>query len=334
VRSRSRDPCLRRNENHGHLRGSFFVDNVATHPTYGPGDLDCAVRLSTVILPIERWSASSVKWRRAEELGFHAAYTYDHLSWLRLRDRPWFGAVPTLTAASVVTSHIRLGPLVTSPNFRHPVPLAKDLLTIDDVSNGRLVIGVGSGGLGSDFTVLGESVAVRERTDRFVEFVGLLDELLRNTETSFEGAFYNAREARMIPGTLQQPRPPFFIAADGVRGMRLAARFAQGWITLGRSANEDQSCHDVVALQSTQLNEILLEAGREPKTVERLLLQGFSDEDPLASLDAFVDWAGRYQELGITELVIHWPELGSPFEADMGTFEQIATEGLSQLEFS
>ena len=81
----------------------------------------------------------------------------------------------------MTTSHIRLGTLVTSPNFRHPVPLAKDLLSIDDISNGRLIVGVGSGGLGPDASVLGESEwTLRERTDRFAEFVRLLDELLRN----------------------------------------------------------------------------------------------------------------------------------------------------------
>src|SRR5580658_4726361 len=113
------------------------------------------VRLSTVILPLERWTESKEKWRRADALGFHAAYTYDHLSWLRLKDRPWFGAVPTLAAAATVTTRIPLGTMVTSPNCRHPVPLAKDLLSIDDVSDGRLIGGIGSGGLGGDATVLG-----------------------------------------------------------------------------------------------------------------------------------------------------------------------------------
>ena len=289
------------------------------------------MRLSTLILPVERWPASREKWRRAEQLGFHAAYTYDHLSWLRLQDRSWFGAVPTLTAAAVETSRIRVGPLVTSPNFRHPVPLAKDLLSIDDVSNGRLVIGVGSGGLGNDFTVLGETVSLRERTSRFVEFVKLLDELLRNNETSFVGDFYRANEARMFPGTVQAPRPPLFIAGDGARGMRLAAQVGDGWITLGRSANGNASSHEVVAAQSAQLNDILMEEGRQTNSLERLLLEGFSDENPLSSLNAFVDWAGRHQELGITELVIHWPEPDSPFESDMRVFEQIAAEGLTQL---
>jgi alkanesulfonate monooxygenase SsuD/methylene tetrahydromethanopterin reductase-like flavin-dependent oxidoreductase (luciferase family) len=70
--------------------------------------------LSTVILPIHPWREGRGIWRRAEELGFHAAYTYDHLSWRSFRDKPWFGAVPTLAAAATATERIRLGTLVTS----------------------------------------------------------------------------------------------------------------------------------------------------------------------------------------------------------------------------
>jgi len=62
--------------------------------------------------------------------------TYDHLAWRTLRDAPWFGAVPTLAVAATVTSRIRLGPLVASPNFRHPDSFARELITLDDVSGG------------------------------------------------------------------------------------------------------------------------------------------------------------------------------------------------------
>ena len=79
------------------------------------------MRLSTVILPIHRWSEGREMWRRAEELGFHAAYTYDHLSWRSFRDEPWFGAVPTLTAAATATERMRLGTLVTSVNPCSPI---------------------------------------------------------------------------------------------------------------------------------------------------------------------------------------------------------------------
>lgn len=108
------------------------------------------MRLSTLILPVRRWhSGGRAPWQRAEELGFSAAYTYDHLSWRTFRDGPWFGALPTLTAAACATSRLRLGTLVTSPNFRHPVTLAKELISLDDVSGGRMILGIGAGAPGS-----------------------------------------------------------------------------------------------------------------------------------------------------------------------------------------
>ncbi len=199
------------------------------------------MKLSTVILPIERWSISKEKWRRAEELGFHAAYTYDHLSWKRLEDRPWFGAVPTLCAAALSTNEIRLGTLVSSANFRHPVPFAKEILSLDDISEGRLIVGIGSGGVGSDASVLGlEPWSPLERSERFEEFVVLLDELLRSPVSSRTSKYYSARSARMIPGGVQQPRPPFVIAATGPRGFDLVARFASGWVTTGLSNDEER----------------------------------------------------------------------------------------------
>lgn len=290
------------------------------------------MNLSTVILPLERWPASREKWRRAEALGFFAAYTYDHLSWLRLQDRPWFAAIPTLTAAAVETSTIHLGTLVTSANFRHPVPLAKDLLTVDDVANGRLIVGIGAGGVGNDATALGEPAWTRrERTDRFVDFVDLLDRLLREPLTSQRGPFYSASEVRMLPGTVQKPRPPFCIAATGKRGFAVAARHGQAWVSFGQPPDSEESCYDAVASQLHQLCDALDQAGRPQNDLARILLDGLSEERPLVSVDAFVDWAGRYQALGITELVIHWPEPDSLFDFDMRIFEKIATEGMAQL---
>jgi alkanesulfonate monooxygenase SsuD/methylene tetrahydromethanopterin reductase-like flavin-dependent oxidoreductase (luciferase family) len=72
------------------------------------------MRLSTVILPIHQWGEGQKISQQAEDLGFHAAYTYDHLSWRSFWDEPWFGAVPTLTAAATATQSMRLRTLVTS----------------------------------------------------------------------------------------------------------------------------------------------------------------------------------------------------------------------------
>jgi alkanesulfonate monooxygenase SsuD/methylene tetrahydromethanopterin reductase-like flavin-dependent oxidoreductase (luciferase family) len=294
------------------------------------------MRLSTVILPIHRWSEGQKIWRRAEDLGFHAAYTYDHLSWRSFREEPWFGALPTLTAAATATERIRLGTLVTSPNFRHPVTLAKELLTLDDISGGRVTVGIGVGGTGFDATVLGqEPWTAKQRADRFDEFLPLLDRLLTQDATTEQGGYYSAVEARNIPGCVQQPRVPFYVAATGPRGLRLAARHGQGWVTYGDPRGPaDVPVEQAPAVIEAQLGKLraACEAqGRDFASIDTMLLQGSTAERPLASLDAFVDWAGRYRELGIDELVIHWPVPDSLFANDLTVFEKIATEGLEQL---
>ncbi|MEU2333050.1 LLM class flavin-dependent oxidoreductase [Streptomyces sp. NPDC013172] len=298
-----------------------------------------SLRLSTVILPYRRWSeGGSSAWTRAEELGFHTAYTYDHLSWRSFRDGPWFGALPTLTAAAARTERMRLGTLVTSPNFRHPVTLAKELISLDDISGGRVTLGIGAGGTGFDATALGqEPWTPRERADRFAEFVALLDRLLTEDTVTYEGAFYSAGEARNIPGCVQRPRLPFAVAATGPRGLKLAARYGQAWVTTGdpklfETGTPEQS-HEALRGQLGRLADACAAAGRDVSELDRVLLTGFTpDRDrPLRSLDAFVDFAGRYQELGFTELVIHWPVPDSVFAAEEKVFERIAMEAPAQL---
>ncbi|MEL5957581.1 LLM class flavin-dependent oxidoreductase [Streptomyces sp. CLV115] len=297
------------------------------------------MRLSTVILPIHRWSEGRKVWQRAEELGFHAAYTYDHLAWRSFRDGPWFGAVPTLTAAAAVTDRLRLGTLVTSPNFRHPVTLAKDLITLDDVSDGRITLGIGAGGDGFDATTLRRSDedpwTPRERADHFEEFVPLLDQLLREPSVTYEGTFYSANEARNIPGCVQRPRLPFAVAATGPRGMRLAARYGQAWVTTGDpkligTGTPEQSV-EAVRGQVARVSAACESIGRDPAELDKILLTGFTPGDPLQSLDAFVDFAGTHFALGITEIVVHDPIPDSDFAADEKVFERIATEALDQL---
>ncbi|MEU1338141.1 LLM class flavin-dependent oxidoreductase [Streptomyces sp. NPDC005827] len=298
-----------------------------------------SLRLSTVILPYRRWSEGGrAAWTRAEELGFHTAYTYDHLSWRTFRDGPWFGAIPTLTAAATVTDRLRLGTLVTSPNFRHPVTLAKELISLDDISGGRVTLGIGAGGTGFDATALGqEPWTARERADRFAEFVPLLDRLLTEDSVTHEGAFYSAHEARDIPGCVQQPRLPFAIAATGPRGLKLAARHGQAWVTTGdpklyENGTPEQSV-EALRGQLGRLGEACTAIGRDASEPEKVLLTGFTPDRarPLESLDAFVDFAGRHQELGFTELVIHWPIPDSDFAAEQKVFEQIAMEAPAQL---
>nr|WSW60647.1 LLM class flavin-dependent oxidoreductase [Streptomyces sp. NBC_00998] len=298
-----------------------------------------SLRLSTVILPVRPWrEGGRDQWVRAEELGFHTAYTYDHLTWRSFRDRPWFGAIPTLTAAAAATERMRLGTLVTSPNFRHPVTLAKELMALDDISCGRFTLGIGAGGNGFDATALGQDPwSPRERADRFAEFVPLLDRLLTEAAVTERGTFYSADEARNIPGCVQQPRLPFAVAANGPRGLKLAAAHGQAWVTTGdpklfEEGTAEQSL-EAIRGQLAKLDKAMAEIGRAPEPMEKILLTGFTPErnTMLDSVDAFVDFAGRHRELGFTEIVIHAPIPDSEFAADENVFEEIATEGLAQL---
>lgn len=168
------------------------------------------------------------------------------------------------------------------------------------------------------------------------EFLPLLDKLLRQDATTEQGTYYSAVEARNIPGCVQRPRVPFYVAATGPKGLRLAAEYGQGWVTYGDPRGPAdvpvEQAPEVIAKQLEKLTAVCEAAGRDVGELEKVLLQGSTAEKPLDSLDAFVDWAGRYRELGITEVVIHWPVPDSIFANDLAVFERIATEGLAQLE--
>jgi alkanesulfonate monooxygenase SsuD/methylene tetrahydromethanopterin reductase-like flavin-dependent oxidoreductase (luciferase family) len=287
------------------------------------------MRVSTVILPWQRWREARSTWQEAERLGLYAAYTYDHLSWRNFRERTWFTMIPTLVAASLATSSIRLGPLVSSPNFRHPLVLAKDLLALDDVSEGRLTIGVGSGGTGFDATVLGRPTwSPTERHQRFEEFTRTLDALLREPASTLDGPYYPVVDSRQVPGPVQLPRPPLYLSALGPKAMSLCVQVADGWISLSTPSGDGAgTSFDQLQRRAAMMDERLAEHARDPGSLERVVLDFESDEKPLASYDAFIDWAGRLRSLGFNEVVLHWPVADSQFESDPRVFERVATEG-------
>lgn len=287
------------------------------------------MRHGIVILPQQPWTEARHTWQQAEELGFDHAWTYDHLSWRSLADQPWGATIPTLTAAAAATSTIRLGTFVSSPNFRHPVPFAKDLATLDDVSGGRFLLGVGSGGTGFDAFVLGqEQLTGRERHERFVEFVRGLDALLRfetpgSGGISFEGEWFTAHEARMVGTPAQHPRMPFIVAADGPKGLRLVAELADGWVTLGRESDDLGGWWASVSELSRRLDDVLAERDRDPRTLDRYLSLD-SHSYALASIGAWDDAVGRAAELGFTDVVTHWPRTEGVYAGSEDVLAEVA----------
>lgn len=176
-----------------------------------------------------------------------------------------------------------------------------------------------------------------ERADRFGEFVPLLDRLLTEGAVTHRGTHYSAVEARNLPGCVQRPRLPFAVAATGPRGLALAARHGQGWVTTGdpklfEEGTPEQSLQ-AIRNQVGRLGAACAEVGRDVADLDKVLLTGFTPDRgrPLESVDAFVDFAGRHLEAGITEIVLHWPIADSDFAADQAVFEKIATEAPAQL---
>ncbi|HEX5534532.1 MAG TPA: LLM class flavin-dependent oxidoreductase [Actinomycetales bacterium] len=282
------------------------------------------MRIGVVVLPQLRWREAAARWRAVEEMGFDHAWTYDHLAWRDLADEPWFGTVPSLTAAATVTSTIRLGTWVTSPNYRHPVPFAKDLMTLDDVSAGRLLLGVGAGGLGWDAEVLGEAtLSPGQRVSRFAEFVELLDQLLTQPVTDYSGRYYRAVAARMLPGPVQQPRPPFVVAANGPRSMAVAARFGKGWATTGPEGLDRAAWWRKVRDVVDSWHAVLAAHDREPAAVDAYLSVDGPDF-ALSSADYFADVVGRARELGFTDVVTHWPRSEGIYAGTEAVLEEVA----------
>jgi alkanesulfonate monooxygenase SsuD/methylene tetrahydromethanopterin reductase-like flavin-dependent oxidoreductase (luciferase family) len=291
------------------------------------------MRFGLVILADQRWQLAARRWRLAEDYGFDHAWTYDHLGWRSLVDGPWFDAVPTLTAAAAVTRRIRLGTLVASPNFRHPVSFMRQLTALDDISDGRIVLGLGAGAGTRSFDshVLGApALSPRQRADRYAEFSELLDLLLRTDHVTWAGRYYAAVDARNLPGCVQRPRIPFVMAADGSRSIALAARLGDGWVTTGSRALGPESWWQTIADSMSRFTDALAAAGREAADVPTYLSLDASGRYALASPGAFTDAVGRAGELGFSDVITHWPRPDGPYAGQESVLEDVAADVLAR----
>jgi alkanesulfonate monooxygenase SsuD/methylene tetrahydromethanopterin reductase-like flavin-dependent oxidoreductase (luciferase family) len=310
---------------------------VAVHRNIVPPDRlpgvhhNGGVRLGVVVLPTDPWPQTRALARHLDDLGYDHVWTYDHLSWRHYRERVWQAAIPWLTGIAASTTRIRVGPLVSSPNFRHPVNLAKEAMTLDHVSEGRLILGVGAGGVGWDSTVLGDpTLGPSQLASRLDEFVTVLDRLLREPAVSHRGQYYTVDDARMVPGCVQQPRVPLAIAAAGPRTLAVVARSADAWITHAGAVSAPGSPGDLdtaVRAQTEALARTCDGIGRDPGTIDRIYMIGFEQERPLTNVAQFQDFMARFDALGFTDLVFHAPRRDDPTRDDPEEIiEQIAAE--------
>ena len=287
------------------------------------------MRIGLIVLPQRPWSDQADQWRRAEADGYDHLWTYDHLTWDPLAGQRWGATLPTLVAAASVTSRAPLGTWVASPNYRHPVPFARELAGLDDVSGGRAVLGIGAGGTGHDAAVLGEpELTPGERAGRFEEFVEVLDAVLTSPSTTHTGRWYRAVDAATTAPCVQRPRLPFVVAANGPRTVRLAVAHGQGWATTGPRRSEagtDANWWDAVARLSGTVDAALADAGREPSSLRRYLSVDAAPTFALVSASFFADVVHRAAALGFTDVVAHWPLPGQPaYDAPESVLDDVA----------
>jgi len=158
--------------------------------------------------------------RRAEQLGYSVLAVPDHF-------RDQLAPVPALTAAALATTRLRVGSLVFSNDFRHPVVLAKEAATIDVLSGGRFELGLGAGWLRAEYDQAGISFdAPGTRVERLEEAVTIVKGLLAGERVTFTGRHYSIADLEGRPAPLQRPHPPLLIGGGGRRTLSLAGREA------------------------------------------------------------------------------------------------------------
>ena len=280
------------------------------------------------------WEKEVERWQLIENLGFDSVWLADHFVNYMQPNASWFESWTLLAALASKTSHIRIGTLVSSIPLRNPAMLARQALTVDHISDGRLELGLGAGAPGSIdpvYSMIGiEDWEPSERVTRFQETVEIIDKCLRNRVTSYDGQYYQLRDVAMAPPPVQQPRPPITIGAMGPRMLKLAARYADTWNSFG---DEEWGAPPERIVENTRNRNELLdrycrEIGREPNSLRRSLLT-FGADAAIAfrSPKDFEEVVERYQEIGINELIFFYPHT----EKLIPTFREIATQVIPTL---
>jgi F420-dependent oxidoreductase-like protein len=278
------------------------------------------------------WPGTEAPWSELLSLARHLEATGWDGIWLRDHFMPHQGdtTVPfneawsTLAAIAATVPRVRLGVLVTGNTYRHPVVLAKMAATIDVISGGRLVLGIGGAWQESEHVAYGiPFYTVGERLRRMEEACQIITSLFENEKTTFEGRYYQLKDAPLSPKPLQRPRPPLLVGGRGEKvTLRIAAQYADEWNVGGTP--------EVYAHKSSVLEKHCADVGRDPSEIKRSVGAFYLvTDDPVeidnidrsgfGTMDLFAGTADeikavvkRYDELGVDELVVTSVNVGDP----------------------
>ncbi len=217
-----------------------------------------------------------------EDLGFAGLYRSDHFTNAAPPDQESLELWVSLTWLASHTKRIEFGPLVSPVSFHHPALTARMTAAVDDLSGGRLTLGLGAGWQEREHRLFGfDLLPVKERFDRFEEGLEVITHLLKSDKpVTFDGKYYQLREAALLPRPARPGGPRILIGGNGEkRTLPLVAKYADEWNAIFSPPAE-------FARLSARLNELLKVAGREPKSVKRSLMTGLRFGRTRKELDA------------------------------------------------
>lgn len=266
------------------------------------------------------WPELLARTRESEALGFDGLFLVDHFFGLKDVADPTHEAYTMLAALAPFTQNIRLGIMVSGNSYRNPALLLKQAVTVDHISGGRVDFGVGAGWLEREHEAYGFPFpSARERVDRFAEALEIWDKLQGQERTTYEGDHYRLLDAPFEPKSLQQPRLPLLIGGSKPRMLRLVARHADIWNTVGSP--------DEAGALNRRLDQICEEAGRDPASLVRAVSPSIN---LLESADAFATGVAAYHAAGFRDIYLPWPRT----EAEVPVLRQAAKEIMPSLRSS
>ncbi len=218
------------------------------------------------------WSGETILWRemlavaqRAEEVGFDSVWLPDHLLFRfpGVHSQGAWDVWSLLSALAATTKRVELAPLVACTSFRNPALIAKMADTIDEISNGRLILGLGAGWHKPEYDEFG--FPFDHRVSRFDEAIQIIHGLLRNGHVDFEGRFYSARACELRPRGPRPQGPPILVGSKSPRMMGIMARYADAW-----NSDRRNDVDELLEIQS-RVDAACIDAGRDPATLERVV---------------------------------------------------------------
>jgi probable F420-dependent oxidoreductase len=214
---------------------------------------------------VVRWSDLKQMAQLAEQVGFDSLWVGDHLLY---RDEegargPW-EAWSQLAALAAVTSRMELGPLVAATSFHSPAMIAKKAATLDEISGGRLILGLGAGWNEPEYKAFG--FPFDHRVDRFEEAFTIIRTLLREGKLDFDGRYYQARDCELLPRGPRPAGPPLMVGSNGPRMLELTLPYVDAWNAWFAWFGNDP---DKLKPMLAAVDEVCEKVGRDPAKVER-----------------------------------------------------------------